>query len=140
MSLAIEVKFFYPVLFEGKRLSTANIIWAERDRGSAYYRTSKFAMNGGKFPSNHPCAPFDDVSPPNTSQIGGSKELTAFRSLGYWASCFPEGDGITMKWWDQDTPLQEDKTPEQVMDDIRACFPNWIVIDGNKAVKKVRIA
>ena|ERR1700677_2778878 len=121
-----KVKYFHPVLQDGKRLSTANIIWAERDRGSAYYRVSKFAMNAGKFPANHPCAPLDDEAPKNSTQMGGSKALTAFRARGYWASCFPEGDGITLKWWDEDTPAQPDKTAEQVMHDIRECF-GWEV-------------
>ena len=110
---------------DGKRFSTANIIWAERDRGSAYYRVSKFAMNGGKFPASHPCAPFEGEKQfDDRSQCGASKGLTAFRERGYWASCFPEGDGITLKWWDD--PAAPDKTAVQVMRDIRECF-GWEV-------------
>ena len=127
--MATKVRYFHPVVnSEGKRLSTANIIWAERDRGSSYYRVSKFAMNGGKFPSDHPCAPFDKDRGIGSSQFGSSAKLEAFRSRGYWASCFPEGDGITLKWW-QDVENPTEKTAEQVMQDIRECF-GWEVVSG----------
>lgn len=121
----MKITYHHPVIgSDGKRLSAANIIWAERDRGSAYYRVSRFAMKDGKFPPNHPCAPFDDTSN-DGSQLGGSKRLNAFRARGYWASCFPEGDGITLKWWD-DVPNPTEKTAEQVMRDITECF-GWII-------------
>lgn len=122
--------YFHPVIgCDGKRLSTANIIWADRDRGSPYYRTSKFAMNAGRFPANHPCAPFDeDERTRIDSQLGQSPQLRAFRSRGYWASCFPEGDGITLKWW-QDVSEPTDKTAAQVMQDIRECF-GWEIEAG----------
>ena len=111
----------HPIIdHNGKILSMANIIWAERDRGSDYYRVSRFAMRAGKFPPTHPCAPFDDVEP-DCSQNGGSKSLTKFRARGYWASCFPEGDGITLKWWGAaGEPC--DKTADEVMHDIWECF------------------
>jgi len=127
----VKVKYCHPVLDErGKRLSTANIIWAERDRGDSYYSYSRFAMKNGKFPKDHPCAPFVDDAPSHDgSQYGASATLQAFRARGYWASCFPEGDGITLKWW-QDVAEPTDKTPEQVMQDIRECF-GWEVTRGN---------
>jgi hypothetical protein len=122
----LEVTYRHPAIGgDGKFLSSANIIWADRDQGSSYYRTSKFAMRNGKFPPSHPCAPFDDEAPSVSSQMGGSKRLTEFRSRGYWTSCFPEGDGITFKWWD-DVQNPTDKTAEQVMKDIRECF-GWKV-------------
>lgn len=46
--------------------------------------------------------------------------LEMFRSLGYFASCFPEGDGIAIK---EET---EQKTPGMVADDIISCF-GWDV-------------
>lgn len=46
--------------------------------------------------------------------------LEMFRSLGYYASCFPEGDGIAI----QDET--ERKTPGMVADDIISCF-GWDV-------------
>src|ERR1039458_7118708 len=120
MADALTVEYHHPVVdYDGKRLSTANIIWCDRDLGSHYYSVSKYAMRAGKFPQNHPCAPFDDVAP-NSSEMGGSKRLTAFRERGYWASCFPEGDGITLQWWDVPDPA--DKTEDQVMKDISECF------------------
>ena len=122
----MRVEYRHPVTADdGKRLSLANIIWAERDRGSQDYRVSAYAERGGKFPANHPCAPFDDAAPQGTGEMGGSKRLTAFRQRGYWASCFPEGDGITLRWWDGD-PEPPDRTPEQVAQDIRQCF-GWEV-------------
>lgn len=102
-------------------LSYGNIIWAERDGGSSYYRTSKFAMRGGKFPANHPCAPSSTGSLP-TAECGTGKELDEFRSRGYWASCFPEGDGITMQ-------VQNGQSPELVVSDIKDCF-GWEVEIG----------
>jgi len=98
-----------------------NIIWAERDRGTAYYRVSRFAPRGGRFPKDHPATPgalvFNRDLP---GQCGESDALTRFRGLGYWASCFPEGDGIT---WE---PLNG-QTDEQCLADIRECWPEWNV-------------
>lgn len=91
-----------------------NIMWAERDRGPYYYRVSRFAANGGKFPKDHPIAPGSVVFGQD-SQCGESPALAAFRSLGYWASCFPEGDGITWK------PLNG-QSDDQCLKDIQACF------------------
>lgn len=126
MSKNLTITYCHPAIGgDGKRLSSANIIWAERDGGTSYYATSRFAMRAGKFPPHHPCAPFDDDPPRNSGQIGGSKKLTAFRDRGYWASCFPEGDGITFKWW-EDVPEPSEKTAEQVMKDIQDCF-GWEV-------------
>lgn len=126
----MKVQYFHPIKDQdGKRLSTANIIWAERNLGSPYYRYSQFGMRAGKFPESHPCAPFNASRA--GSEMGGSPSLEAFRARGYWASCFPEGDGITMKWWD-DVPEPTEKTPEEVMRDIRECF-GWEVVDGQKA-------
>ena len=85
-----------------EKIGMGNIIWAERDRGSAYYRVSKFAMRNGKFPPDHP--------------VGDEGEsIKRFREMGYWASCFPEGDGITWR------PLNE-QPDEQCMADIKAAF------------------
>lgn len=72
-----------------------NIIWAQRDRGSSYYPVSRFAKRAGKFPADHPAAPGPDGLAGD--EMGVGNKLGAFRARGYWASCFPEGDGITMK-------------------------------------------
>lgn len=95
-------------------LGMGNIIWAERDRGDAYYRVSRFAMRGGRFPANHPVAP-GEASSNNRAEMGGSAGLAAFRERGYWASCFPEGDGITWK-------PEREQSDEQCLADIRECF------------------
>ena len=114
MSAAAEVKAtlrvkVYPFR---EKLGMGNIVWAERDRGSAYYRVSKFAGLGGKFPPDHPVG--GNVYGEG-SQGGSGENIKAFRALGYWASCFPEGDGITWK------PLNG-QTDEQCMADIKAAF------------------
>ncbi len=95
-------------------LCTGNIIWAERNLGDAYYRVSQFAMRGGRFPSTHPVAPGDGKSN-NRAEIGRSEALDAFRARGYWASCFPEGDGITWK-------PEREQSDAQCLTDIRECF------------------
>ncbi len=92
--------------------SMGNIIWAERDQGSAYYRTSKYAMRGGKFPPGHPVGGGANFS---SSQMGDGPKIVAFRERGYWASCFPEGDGITWR-------PERGQTDEQCMADILECF------------------
>ena len=51
------------------------------------------------------------------------------RSRGYWASLFPEGDGITLRWWDDHGEGFGNKTAEQVMRDISECF-GWTVDCG----------
>jgi hypothetical protein len=86
---------------------TGNILWP-----------GAWPMKWGIFPANHPCA-LHCIMPVHTDQFGESNALTAFRQRGYWASCFPEGDGITML-------CRNGQTPEQVMADIRECF-GWTV-------------
>jgi hypothetical protein len=100
-------------------LGHGNIIWAERSRGDAYYRVSQFGGRNGKFPLTHPVAPGSPVFnlTRDTSEAGDGPMLDAFRARGYWASCFPEGDGITWKPRDG-----EERSDEQSLADIRACF------------------
>jgi hypothetical protein len=103
-----------------KGRSTGNIIWAKRNLGNSYYRFSKFRMIGGRFPSDHPVGGTRCANDP--SQLGSGEAIDAFRERGYWASCFPEGDGITWK------PLRE-QTDEQCRKDIQECF-GWLIEDG----------
>jgi hypothetical protein len=77
-----------------------NIIW-----------TGKFPMRNGRFPADHPVGGATGI----VDQCGNGPGIEAFRQRGYWASCFPEGDGITWK------PLREQNN-EQCMTDIRECF------------------
>lgn len=102
-----------------KGLSYSNIIFA-----------SKYPMRGGKFPQSHPC--HDDPQPTvggkwtsidstgaRTEMPGEQPEsktnLGNFRARGYWASCFPEGDGITFE------PLKN-QNRETIINDISECF------------------
>ncbi len=97
-------------------LGMGNIIWAERDRGDAYGLESKYAMRGGRFPADHPVAPGDAHSN-DRSEMGKGVSIEAFRERGYWASCFPEGDGITWK-------PERGQDEAQCLTDIRECFPS----------------
>jgi len=90
-----------------------------------------YPMRYGKFPAQHPCA--DDQSPTvmgkcKTREPGKEEwvevpgeqptsdtKLGKFRSRGYWASCFPEGDGITFEALNG----QDDET---ILKDIAECF------------------
>jgi hypothetical protein len=111
----MKVKYLHGM----KGICKSNIMWS-----------GKFPMRGGVFPANHPCAgnakptvrspyrhreagkaDWTDVPGETTA---GETPLDKFRMRGYWASCFPEGDGITI-----DTG---DRTAEQVRADIAECF------------------
>lgn len=119
MKPALEVQFF-PY---HKGVGSGNLVWTERDRGSAYYRVSKYAPRNGIFPPDHPAAANTQVFQRDLgSQCGAGERLTAFRARGYWASCFPEGDGITFQH-------EDERSDETVMNDVRECF-GWSVIDG----------
>jgi hypothetical protein len=74
-------------------------------------------MRHGKFPSSHPASPNCGFG--LSEQMGKSEKMEAFRQRGYWASCFPEGDGITMK-------VRNGQSPEQVRRDIEEVF-GWKV-------------
>jgi hypothetical protein len=102
---------------------SGNIVWAERDRGSEYYRVSKFAMKAGVFPANHPVG--GTRSETDGSQMGSGEKIEAFRARGYWASCFPEGDGITFYH-------EDERSDTVVMRDIKECF-GWNVENGRTA-------
>jgi len=93
----MKVKVFPYV--KGK--NTGNIIWE-----------GKYQMKNGKFPSNHPVG---GIFGGDDGQIGNGKNIEAFRARGYWASCFPEGDGIT--WIPE-----KGQTIEQTIIDIKECF------------------
>jgi len=111
---------------DGKKLCHGNIIWAERNEGNAYYRTSRYAMRGGKFPPFHPVSPNSNGSN-ERAEMGASDPLKALRERGYWASCFPEGDGITME-------CQNGQTAEQAFRDIQEtlgpCFESIVMKDN----------
>jgi hypothetical protein len=97
----------------------ANIIWGERNLGDAYYRYSKHSMKGGKFPDSHPIAPGKGNSNAN-AEMGTSEGIEAMRAKGYWFSCFPEGDGVTMSF-------PEGATRDSVIADIESLLPLKIV-------------
>lgn len=100
-----------------EKVGMGNIIWADRTEGNSYHRTSRFAMRGGKFPPDHPVG--GGWGNAGNAQCGDGESIQRFREMGYWASCFPEGDGIT---W---APLNG-QTDEQCLVDIKAAF-GWDV-------------
>lgn len=68
-----------------------------------------FPMKRGRFPKDHPFAP--ECNMDNYPSIGEGDKLKALRELGYYISCFPEGDGMCF------SPAAS-KTEEQVIEDI----------------------
>lgn len=110
-----------------KGISSSNILWAKHH-----------PKRGGEFPANHPCAsnPKPMVSGAHRTRAPGETEWTEvpgespvsddplgkFRARGYWASCFPEGDGITFIEPDGQKYAQTKK-------DIEECF-GWEVTAG----------
>ena len=85
-----------------KNVGMGNVMWPGR-----------YPMRAGEFPSTHPVG--GGRSSREAGQYGDSEAMNTFRDRGYWASCFPEGDGIT---WE---PLRG-QNDEQCLSDIRDCF------------------
>lgn len=85
-------------------------------------------MRNGNFPKEHPCSDdknakkkvgdeWIDVSgdnPESESMIG------KFRSRGYWASAFPEGDGIVFE-------ALQGQDDNRIIVDIMECFDVYVV-------------
>lgn len=58
----------------------------------------KYPMVGGKFPKNHPFANcIEPFTIHNAPAPFATDCLNEFRHEGYFASCFPEGDGVTIR-------------------------------------------
>ena len=93
-----------------ERVGMGNIIW-----------DGKYPMRAGKFPSNHPVG--GGSMDFGASQDGSENSIDNFRKRGYWASCFPEGDGITWK-------PKNNQTDEQCLKDIQECFGWEIELSG----------
>lgn len=93
--------------------------------------SESFPMRGNGFPKQHPCAddPRPMVAGAHRMKPAGSAEwidvpgeqpesdtaLGRLRAMGYWCSCFPEGDGITVE-------ALKGQTAEQLAEAVRACF------------------
>lgn len=90
-----------------------NVIWSERDQGSSHYRVSRFALRAGKFVAGHPVGGGFDLK--RMGEYGDSYGMAKFRDLGYFASCFPEGDGMCFA-------PKNGQTDAQCLSDIRECF------------------
>jgi hypothetical protein len=86
-----------------------------------YYHQSKEPNIYGNIMWEKSLGQSDSTHP--VSSIGANETdhpLEKFRALGYFASCFPEGDGIAIE------DLSGCKTPEEVATDIETCF-GWSV-------------
>ncbi|NCP66665.1 MAG: hypothetical protein GW836_18800 [Paraglaciecola sp.] len=76
----------------------------------------------------------DTTHPVNSIQVKDNiHPLEKFRSLGYYASCFSEGDGIAIR------DESEQKTPGMVADDIISCFGWDVCIKTKTKVNRVRL-
>jgi hypothetical protein len=71
----------------------------------------------------------DATHPVRSVKFDKEIPIEKFRALGYFASCFPEGDGITL------TDESRLKSPQKVMNDIEECF-GWktILKNGDKLI------
>jgi hypothetical protein len=98
-AMQVEVRPYQPGICSG------NILW-----------NGRWPMRGGKFPAGHPVGNGNGLA---SMEFGYSEAMGEFRSRGYWASCFPEGDGITFK------PLHS-QSNKRTRDDVRECF-GWEV-------------
>ena len=75
-----------------------------------------YPRNSGQWRIKHPCA--GNPKPlvfSRSEQPFSDDPLGIFRKLGYLASCFPEGDGISFE-------PPEGWTDESVINDIKECF------------------
>lgn len=106
----MNVEYFHEIHRDGQCIGSGNVIWKPHHR-----------MNGGHFPATHPCAPgaggFGHCT--ERGEMGQSDKLTEMRARGYWFSCFPEGDGVTMK-------VDRGQDATQVAKDIHEVF-GWTV-------------
>lgn len=95
-----------------------NLLWSGR-----------WPRRGGTHPSPHPChenpkpmAWRGDIIPESSDPLG------RLRSRGYFASCFPEGDGLAFR-------PPANKTLAQVELDFKECFPNLDIGTERTAVQ-----
>lgn len=57
-----------------------------------------------------------------------STSLKKLRDMGYWASAYPEGDGITFKY----TKDSYQKSSIEILEDFSICF-EWVEIELAKS-------
>jgi hypothetical protein len=81
--------------------SYGNIVWDKA-----------LPMRNGKFPKEHPVG---GSGSDDKVQFGSGENIAKFRAMGYWASCFPEGDGIS---W----AALKGQSNEQCLADIQSAF------------------
>jgi hypothetical protein len=77
--------------------------------------SGRWPMSAGAFPPDHPVGGGHSL----TMQFGFSADMLSFRARGYWASCYPEGDGFCFQ-------PRRDQTLVTTFIDIRECF-EWVM-------------
>lgn len=88
-------------------------------KGNIYWR-GNHGMRAGEWPRSHPCFGNPKLTVATHNEQPASQDpLGRFRARGYFASCFPEGDGICF-----DAPAG--KTTPDIVNDIHECF-GWSV-------------
>ncbi|QDU56725.1 hypothetical protein [Aeoliella mucimassa] len=92
----MKVRYIHESPLSGGGKQMSNVMWE-----------GKWPIKHGELPSDHPC-------------LVQSESLESFMQRGYWASTFPEGDGITV-----DARLGQ--SAGKVIRDIEECF-GWEVI------------
>jgi len=89
--------------------------------GNIMFLDKHYPMKYGKFPKDHPFSDNPDMMTFDNN-LKSNDLLGNFRALGYFASCFPEGDGITFK------PLKG-QLHDQVKKDIINTFTNLEIVE-----------
>lgn len=87
--------------------------------GNLLFIGKSFPMKNGKFPKDHPFAPNGDMD--NYPSIGISEKLESLRKLGYYVSCFPEGDGMCFSH-------ARDKSQNQVIQEISLALDCKLIV------------
>jgi hypothetical protein len=93
----MKVRYIHESPLSGGGKQMSNIMWE-----------GNWPMQRGSFPPDHPC-------------VENADAFEQFKQRGYWASPFPEGDGITL-----DAKLGQ--SADQVVRDVVECF-GWEVVN-----------
>lgn len=105
----MKVQYLGPIPGVGK----ANIMWRRP------FHPARGAFDN-VWPKTHPCFGNPMLMVVEKAPPASDDPLGQFRSRGYCASCFPEGDGICL------LSIPEGKTTPDAVRDIEECF-GWEV-------------
>ena len=91
--------------------------------------TGVYRQKDGVFPAKHPL-PCTLYNAKDCTQYGTAPQLEAFRLRKYWASAYPQGDGLCILGLNN-------QTPQQVVSDIEEVF-NWEVTNKERNVESTQ--